>query len=73
MLTYYLLAYTTDENKLWLSRLAKQYQNPCPCLLCLNSLKGLLSIRFMVIWLVITYTQLGSLLIEEITALKQHF
>ena len=43
------------------------------CPLCLNSLKGLLLIRFMVTWFVITYTQLCSLLIEEITALKQHF
>ena len=73
MLTYYLLACTTDDNKLWLSPCAKQHRNPCPCRLCLNSLKGLLSIRFMVSWLVITYTQLRSLLIEEITALKQHF
>ena len=50
--------------------------NPFPwatCLLCLNSLKGLLSIRFMVTWFVITYTQLGSMLIEEIKTLQQHF
>ena len=39
----------------------------------LNSLKGLLSIRFMVAWFVITDIQLRSLLIEEITAVKQHF
>ena len=37
------------------------------CLLCLNSLKGLLSIRFLVAWLVIAYTQLRSLLIEGIS------
>ena len=35
--------------------------------MCLNSLKGLLSIRFLVAWLVITYTQLRSLLIEGIS------
>ena len=34
-----------------------------------NSLKGLLSIMFMVTWFVITYIQLHSLLIEEITVL----
>ena len=30
-------------------------------------------LRFMVTLFVVTYTQLRSLLIEEITALKQHF
>ena len=41
------------------------------CLLCLNSLRGLRSIRFMVTWLVTSFTWLRSLLIEEITALIQ--
>ena len=41
------------------------------CLLCLNSLRGLRSIRFMVTWLVTAFTYLHSLLIEEITALHE--